>query len=82
MGVETDQEVVQLVGSEPYYADMMSSSLEECCSLQVFTQTQALEYIGHRVKQRQQRRPKPKVLLYWHPFYYMLTFFVLMLLGG
>ncbi|ELR20086.1 DNAdirected RNA polymerase, beta subunit [Acanthamoeba castellanii str. Neff] len=34
MGVESDQEVVQLVGSEPYYADMMSSSLEECCRMQ------------------------------------------------
>lgn len=63
MGVETDQEVVQLVGSEPYYADMMSSSIEECCSLQVFTQTQALEYIGNRAKQRQQqRKPKPKAI--------------------
>jgi DNA-directed RNA polymerase III subunit RPC2 len=58
--VETDQEVVQLVGSEPYYADMMSSSLEESCRLQVFTQAQALEFIGNRVTQRQQRKPKPK----------------------
>ncbi len=60
MGIESDQEVVQMVGSEAYYADMMSSSLEECCGLQVFTQKQALEFIGHRVKIRQQRKPKPK----------------------
>ena len=58
--MESDQEVVQLVGSEPYYADMMSSSLEECCRMQVFTQTQALEYIGNRIKKNNQRKPKPK----------------------
>lgn len=64
MGVETDQEVVQLVGSEPYYADMMSSSIEECCREKVYTQIQALEYIGNRAKQRmQQRKPKPKVYI-------------------
>ena len=29
MGIESDQEVVQLVGSDPVYADKMSSSLQD-----------------------------------------------------
>ncbi|KAL6041665.1 DNA-directed RNA polymerase III subunit RPC2 [Balamuthia mandrillaris] len=59
MGIETDQEIVQLVGSEATYADALSSSLEECCSLKVFTQNQALEYIGSRIK-APRRRARPK----------------------
>ena len=50
MGVESDQEIVQLVGSEQSYNDAMAPSLEEAASLGIFTETQALEYIGTRIK--------------------------------
>ncbi|EFA82075.1 RNA polymerase III [Heterostelium album PN500] len=50
MGVETDQEVVQLVGSEEIFLDAIASSLEECNKCKVHTQTQALDYLGARIK--------------------------------
>eukprot|EP00735_Rhodelphis_limneticus_P006952 TRINITY_DN19427_c0_g1::TRINITY_DN19427_c0_g1_i1::g.7866::m.7866 TRINITY_DN19427_c0_g1::TRINITY_DN19427_c0_g1_i1::g.7866 ORF type:complete len:1164 (-),score=318.42,sp/Q9NW08/RPC2_HUMAN/63.38/0.0,RNA_pol_Rpb2_6/PF00562.23/3.8e-120,RNA_pol_Rpb2_1/PF04563.10/8.2e-49,RNA_pol_Rpb2_1/PF04563.10/1.3e+03,RNA_pol_Rpb2_7/PF04560.15/3.9e-28,RNA_pol_Rpb2_2/PF04561.9/1.3e-24,RNA_pol_Rpb2_4/PF04566.8/2.6e+03,RNA_pol_Rpb2_4/PF04566.8/3.2e-22,RNA_pol_Rpb2_3/PF04565.11/1.2e+02,RNA_pol_Rpb2_3/PF04565.11/7.6e-21, len=50
MGLESDQEIVQLVGSQAEYGEGMSSSLEECSTLKIFTQTQALEYLGSKVR--------------------------------
>mmetsp|Transcript_43794 Transcript_43794/g.105889 ORF Transcript_43794/g.105889 Transcript_43794/m.105889 type:complete len:1171 (+) Transcript_43794:84-3596(+) len=58
MGVTSDQEVVQLVGSEPRFADELSASLEEAATVTwsnnqqkgVFTQWQALEFIGGKIK--------------------------------
>ena len=40
MGVESDQEVVQLVGSEEKVLVAMAPCLEECHRTQVFTQIQ------------------------------------------
>jgi DNA-directed RNA polymerase III subunit RPC2 len=55
MGVESDQEIVQLVGSQ--YIDLLTPSLEECRSqkVHVFTQLQALDYVGARVKSMKSR---------------------------
>ncbi|KAK2158794.1 hypothetical protein LSH36_164g11051 [Paralvinella palmiformis] len=52
MGVECDQEIVQLVGSEEKVLAAMAPSLEECYKAQVFTQVQALKYMGNKVRQR------------------------------
>ncbi|KAF1780026.1 DNA-directed RNA polymerase, subunit 2 [Phytophthora cactorum] len=49
MGVESDQEIVSLVGSESDICDAMSASFEEASDLKVFTQQQALEYIGSKM---------------------------------
>jgi len=38
MGVESDQEIVQLVGVEETYMDAMAPSLEEVSSLGIFTE--------------------------------------------
>lgn len=47
MGVQSDQEAITLVGPEPGLAALLAPSLEEAASaLQVFTQLQALEYLG------------------------------------
>jgi len=40
MGVETDQEIVQMVGSTPIYAMGLAPSLEECSKLGIKTQLQ------------------------------------------
>ena len=62
MGVITDQEIVQLIGSEEEVLSVFAPSLEECANLQVFTQLQALEYIGSKCRQvRTWGRPKSKV---------------------
>jgi DNA-directed RNA polymerase III subunit RPC2 len=49
MGMESDQEIVSLIGSEPDITDAMTSSFEEASDLKVFTQLQALEYIGSKM---------------------------------
>lgn len=50
MGAETDQEVIQLVGTEDEYIEGMQPSLSECASLKVNTQIQALEYIANKIR--------------------------------
>jgi DNA-directed RNA polymerase beta subunit len=52
MGCEKDQEILQLVGSEPKYADMLAPSFQQCIEARVFTQDRALEYIGSKIKNR------------------------------
>eukprot|EP00124_Ichthyophonus_hoferi_P000134 Ihof_evm24s4 gene=Ihof_evmTU24s4 len=50
MGLQSDQEIVQLVGSEHEFMDVFAPSLEECSNLKIFTQQQALEYMGSRIR--------------------------------
>eukprot|EP01114_Cavostelium_apophysatum_P020204 TRINITY_DN6708_c0_g1_i4.p1 TRINITY_DN6708_c0_g1~~TRINITY_DN6708_c0_g1_i4.p1 ORF type:complete len:1163 (+),score=317.41 TRINITY_DN6708_c0_g1_i4:32-3520(+) len=51
MGVETDQEVVQLIGSEEQYVDLLAPSFEDCIvTHSIRTQNQALDFIGAKIK--------------------------------
>ena len=50
MGLESDQEAVQLVGPDPAYASLLAPSLQECANHGIFTQRQALEYCGSKVR--------------------------------
>lgn len=62
MGVISDQEIIQLVGSEEEVLSVFAPSLEECANLRIFTQLQALEYIGGKCRQvRTWGKPKSKV---------------------
>ncbi|KAK9824521.1 hypothetical protein WJX72_011068 [[Myrmecia] bisecta] len=64
MGVESDQEVVQLIAPEPAYAGLLGPSLQDCKKLEIFTQQQALEYLGSKVKMGRQifvRRTRSRV---------------------
>nr|GEU83268.1 DNA-directed RNA polymerase III subunit 2 [Tanacetum cinerariifolium] len=45
MGMEADQEVVQMLGRDPQYAALLLPSIEECASAGVYTQQQALEFL-------------------------------------
>ncbi|CAI5755801.1 unnamed protein product [Candida verbasci] len=50
-GITSDLEILQLVcGSDPNYQDLFVVNFEEAAKLEVFTQQQALYYIGKRVK--------------------------------
>ncbi|KAG5420472.1 RET1 [Candida metapsilosis] len=50
-GVTSDLEILQLVcGSDPNYQDLFVVNFEEAAKLEVFTQQQALLYLGKRVK--------------------------------
>ena len=50
MGLECDQEIVQLVGVEPEIIELFSGSLEEPYNLGIYSQLQALQYIGNKVR--------------------------------
>lgn len=52
MGVESDIEIAQMVGSEPEVNDALALSMEESAKYNIFTQTQALKYIGSKIRQR------------------------------
>lgn len=54
MGVESDLEMVQLVGSEPDIVNAMALSMEEPVRLGINTQMQALRYVGNKVRGRSQ----------------------------
>ncbi|XP_027925125.1 DNA-directed RNA polymerase III subunit 2 isoform X2 [Vigna unguiculata] len=50
MGMESDQEVTQMVGRDPRYSYLLLASFEECRKCNVYTQEQALEYLDKMVK--------------------------------
>ncbi|EOY19610.1 DNA-directed RNA polymerase isoform 2 [Theobroma cacao] len=50
MGMESDQEVVQMVGRDPHYNAVLLPSIEECAGVGIYTQEQALEYLETKVK--------------------------------
>jgi DNA-directed RNA polymerase III subunit RPC2 len=59
MGVESDIEAVQLVGSESYIVDALALSLEESSKVGIHTQLQALKYIGSRIRRGTSTYRKP-----------------------
>ena len=50
MGVVSDQEIVQMVGTEDRIMTAFAASLEECHRASIFTQLQALKYIASKMK--------------------------------
>eukprot|EP00923_Selenidium_pygospionis_P019802 GHVN01034482.1.p1 GENE.GHVN01034482.1~~GHVN01034482.1.p1 ORF type:complete len:1175 (+),score=167.39 GHVN01034482.1:2013-5537(+) len=52
MGLESDQEIVQMVGTEAHHYEVMSLSIQELHSHNILTQNQALAWIGRQSKQR------------------------------
>lgn len=60
MGLENDQEIVQFVGTEPDLMDLFSGSLEEPYNLGIFTQDQALNFIGQKVKAVRENNSNPR----------------------
>ncbi|PPD95028.1 hypothetical protein GOBAR_DD07978 [Gossypium barbadense] len=45
MGMESDQEVIQMVGADPCYSALLLPSIEECARIDIYTQEQALAYL-------------------------------------
>ena len=60
MGIESDQECIQLVGSEAEVAEALAQSVGECSRLGVFTQNQALDWLGSKAKSSRQNWVKVK----------------------
>ncbi|GMH82897.1 hypothetical protein TL16_g09418, partial [Triparma laevis f. inornata] len=55
MGMESDQEIVQLVGDEKEIVDQMALSLEDLNKLGIRTQEQALRYVGQKIRSPDKR---------------------------
>ena len=53
MGIESDQEVVQLVGTEFGMPSRYAPSLEEPVRERIYTQRQALRFIGAKIRANQ-----------------------------
>jgi len=53
MGIESDQEIVQLVGAEKGMPSRYAPSLEEPVKEGIYTQRQALNYIGAKIRANQ-----------------------------
>ncbi|CAM8947079.1 unnamed protein product [Rhodiola kirilowii] len=49
MGMETEQEVAQMIGRDPRYLDLLRPSIEECQSLGVHTKEQALDFLKKKL---------------------------------
>ena len=50
MGISSDQEIVQMVGTDDAVMLAFASSLEECSSMNILTELQALTYIGGKMR--------------------------------
>jgi DNA-directed RNA polymerase III subunit RPC2 len=74
MGLESDQELVQMIGSEPNFVDALSPSLEDCSAHKIFTKTQALDFIGSKI--RVYKKPTGVKRTRVHELYFLLPFLV------
>lgn len=62
MKVESDQEIVQLVGSEKMYADEIFASIQDCRDRKIFTSEQALVWLGSKIAaEKKWGKPREKV---------------------
>lgn len=52
MGIESDIEAMSFIGSESHYSEALAETFQECAKAEIFTQQQALDYIGTRIKPR------------------------------
>ncbi|XP_040936347.1 DNA-directed RNA polymerase III subunit 2 [Gossypium hirsutum] len=50
LGMESDQEVMQMVGADPCYSALLLPSIEECAHIGIYTQEQALAYLDTKVQ--------------------------------
>ncbi|KAI3709755.1 hypothetical protein L2E82_39521 [Cichorium intybus] len=62
MGMENDQEVVQMLGRDPQYAALLLPSIEDCASLGIYTQEKALEFLERRCKSNKYKDKDDRVL--------------------
>ena len=51
MGAESDQEIIQLVGEDETLAMLLVPTIQDCKQKGIFTQGQALDYLGKPLMQ-------------------------------
>jgi DNA-directed RNA polymerase III subunit RPC2 len=50
MGIQSEQEIAQMIGTDQIYLERISLSMQECLQLNVDTQKEALTYVASRMK--------------------------------
>lgn len=60
MGIESDQEILQLIGHEDDIVSAMMVSVEECHKANVYTQSQAIKYLSSKIRQKRFPTMRPK----------------------
>ncbi|XP_056685925.1 DNA-directed RNA polymerase III subunit 2-like [Spinacia oleracea] len=60
MGMQSDQEVMQMIGRDPRYSSLLLPSIEECATLGVHSKQQALEFLDNKVKKSQFASAQPE----------------------
>lgn len=50
MGIQSEQEIAQMIGTDQVYLENISLSMQECLQLNIHTQKQALGYVSTRMK--------------------------------
>lgn len=53
MGIESDQEIVQMIGVEEEVLNYFAATIEEGNMLQIYTKAQALSYLASKIRQKQ-----------------------------
>lgn len=57
MGMENDQEIVQMVGKDRQYFELLLPSIQDCASEKIYTQEQAMEYLEGKAGNAKAARP-------------------------
>lgn len=52
MGIETDQEILQMIGTNKHHAECIHLSMQEAIESRVLSQRQGLIYVGSRIRQK------------------------------
>ena len=60
MGLESDQEIVQLIGTEPEILDLITVSLEDAYTLGIYSRDYALDYLIRKVDKTRENNPSTK----------------------
>ncbi|KAK9929707.1 hypothetical protein M0R45_026795 [Rubus argutus] len=63
MGVQSDQEVVQMLGRDPRYGALLLPSIEECAKLEIYSKEQALAYLEGKVVKKGQNRSSSDMVI-------------------
>lgn len=63
MGMESDQEVVQMLGRDPRYGALLLPSIEECAKLEIWGKEQALAYLEAKVVKKGQNRSSSDMVI-------------------
>ncbi len=61
MNIISDQEIVQMIGYEEDIVSALSPSIEECTTNGIFTQKQALDYVGKKARKSTWGKPKTQI---------------------